>query len=268
LAGAAEDDQSLLAEPFFKKERPGMPVAPFLAPTVSRVSGRLFDPFGALSVATRFSSGEFDASTTDLDLAAIAGVNISDWGRAQLILPYHYVNQNLTGLGDLRLIGSLQVLNERDFIPAVFLVGLVKFPTADGAKFSAVGPGGTLVTGELDLGGGVEIEKSVESVIIRVAGGFTEVGSPPGGNLRNSFSYRLEMNYPQRIQEGENEARLDFSMALEGATAVNPATNAPVYLIFSLLHTTRHFSFGPTAAFGLKPGTPNLQFDLGLAYTF
>jgi hypothetical protein len=245
-----------------------MPVAPFLFPPGSRASGRLFDPVGALSVDTRFSSGEFDASTTDLDLAAIAGVNISDWGRARLILPYHYVNQNLTGLGDLRLFGGLQVLKELDFIPAVSFIGMVKFPTADGAKFSAVGPAGTRVTGERDIGGGVAVEKSVESVILRAGGGFTKVGSPPGQSLRNSFSYRLEINYPQRIQEGGDEARLDLSMTLEGATAVTPATNAPLYLIFGLLHTTRHFSFGPTAAFGLKPGTPNLQFDLGLAYTF
>jgi hypothetical protein len=264
---AAEGPNPQGAEPFFQKERPGMPVSPFFFPRLTP-SGKTIDPVGALSVDARFSSGEVDASTTDLDLAAVLGANVADRGAVRLILPYHYVNQNLTGLGDFRLIGALRIFKESDPIPSVTITGMLKFPTANRTTFSSVGPGGTRVTGELDVGAGIEVEKSVQSVVLRAAGGFTEVGSPPGQDLRNSFSYHAEIVYPQEIQEGANRARLDLSMALDGATAVTPATNAPLYMSFGLLHSTRHFSFGPTATFGLKPGTPNFQLDFGLAFTF
>jgi hypothetical protein len=264
---AAEEPASQLAEPFFQKERPGMPVVPFIFP-YPRPSGGPIEPVGALSVDARYSSAVVNPSSTDIDLAAILGANVSDWGTVRLTLPYHYVNQNLTGLGDLRLIGALRVVMESDLMPDVSLVGMLKFPTADRTRFSAVGPGGTEVTGEQDAGAGIEVEKSVESVVLQAGGGFTEVGSPPGQSLRNSYSYHLGIVYPQEIREGDNRARLDLSMALDGASAVTPATNAPLYLSFGLLHATRHFSFGPTAAFGLKPGTPNLQLDLGIALTF
>ena len=93
-----------------------------------------------------------------------------------------------SGVGDIILGGSYDLLREPEKPFDLSAFGSIKFPTADDDK--------GLGTGEFDETMGLAFSKSLDknwSVLGRA--GYTFVGDPPGANFKNQFFYAAGVGY-------------------------------------------------------------------------
>lgn len=158
-----------------------------------------------LDASATFESGEYGTgTTTDTLYMPVTLKHYFDMGDISLTVPYvmlrsnglvtlingmpHKVNKKAgpvtttSGLGDMILKGSIYALKEQPL--DVSLVGKVKFPTADKDK--------SLGTGEFDETAGVELGKTLSPKWSIFADGYyTFIGSPPGQDFKNIFSFDL-----------------------------------------------------------------------------
>lgn len=160
-----------------------------------------------------------------------------------------------SGIGDLILRGRYYVVDEHGLVPTIAVTAKVKFPTASRDR--------GLGTGEFDEGVGVEVSKRLTRAWISfVDVGYTNLGDPPGVNLRNQWNYDVGLGYYFTKD-------LLASVYYEGWTAVISGLQNPQDLLVAMNYTaTSAWRFNTSIARGLSDGAPNWAFTAGLNVQF
>jgi hypothetical protein len=159
------------------------------------------------------------------------------------------------GIGDTMLRGRYYLLDDRGLVPTVAVTAKIKIPTANRAQ--------GLGTGEFDEGLGLELSKQLDQTWVAFADvGYTNLGDPPGLDLRNQWNFDLGGGYYFSKQ-------LMASLFYEEWTAVIPELQNPRDLLAAINYVASPaFRLNASLARGLSSGAPDWAFTAGVAIRF
>jgi hypothetical protein len=159
------------------------------------------------------------------------------------------------GIGDTMLRGRYYLLDDQGLVPTLAVTAKIKIPTANRAQ--------GLGTGEFDEGLGLELSKQFTRTWIGFADvGYTNLGDPPGLNLRNQWNYDVGGGYYFTKE-------LMASLFYEEWTAVIPELQNPRDLLAAINYVASPaFRLNASLARGLSSGAPDWAFSAGVAMRF
>jgi hypothetical protein len=159
------------------------------------------------------------------------------------------------GIGDTILRGRYYLLDEQGWRPTLAVTAKIKFPTA--SRDQGLG------TGEFDEGLGMELSKKFGTTWIGFADvSYTNLGDPPGLDLRNQWNYDFGVGY-------YFSKELMASLFYEEWTAVIPELQNPRDLLLALNYiATQTFRLNASLARGLSDGAPDWAFTAGVGIRF
>lgn len=165
------------------------------------------------------------------------------------------VTRTEDGMGDILLKGEYVLLKEQPLIPEIAGSLKIKFPTADEDK--------GLGTGEFDETIGVGFSKTfLERLAAYLSLGYTFVGSPPGTELDDSFSWSIGAAYSVAPP-------VAFFAFLDGATAIAPGQEDPLELRVGAEYKLNHaVKLTGSVGVGLSDGSPDFGVSVGLGIRF
>ncbi len=162
-----------------------------------------------------------------------------------------------SGLGDVLLIGRYYLYTEREpgIMPSIMLLGRVKAPTADRDR--------GLGTGEWDEGAGLGLTKLITNKLIALADvGYTNIGKPPGVDLRNQWAYDAGFGYYLT-------PTLLGTVYYEEARALLSSLQNPRDIFASLSwKVTQDFRLNAGIEKGVTSGAPEYGFTVGARLQF
>ncbi len=163
--------------------------------------------------------------------------------------------QTEDGLGDLLLKGEYVLLKEQPSIPEITASLKIKFPTADEDK--------GLGTGEFDETIGVSFSKTfAQRLVAYLDFAYTFIGSPPGTNFNNTFSWSVGTAYLVAQP-------LTLFGFLDGATAISPGRDNPLEFRFGAEYkVVQAVRLTGSVSVGLSDGSPDYGVSGGLAWRF
>jgi len=159
------------------------------------------------------------------------------------------------GLGDILLKGRYYVVEEKNFIPLIAIIGRIKLPTADASR--------GLGTGQLDYGFGVEMSKLVaKDWLLYLDGGYNIIGDPDGLPFQNQYWYDVGAGY-------YFTDRLIGSVYFEEYRAVVPGfVNARDFFFAMNYKASDAWRFNSGLIVGVSNGAPDYGVSLGASYRF
>lgn len=234
------------------------------------------DPGLSLSGSVEYSRGDYgtDADTTIVYAPLTLRVSPTDRLTLGVTVPYiRQTTQNVVvtgggvavrkgqerrteeGLGDVLLKGEYVLLREGLILPEVAGSVKIKFPTADEDR--------GLGTGEFDETIGVSFSKTfLQRLVGYLDLGYTFVGSPPGADFDNSFSWSVGAAY--LLAEP-----LTLFAFLEGATAISRGQDDPLDLRLGAEYKlTKVVRLTGSGTIGLSEGSADYGVSAGLAFRF
>ena len=163
--------------------------------------------------------------------------------------------QTEDGLGDLLLKGEYVLLQEQRSLPEITASLKIKFPTADEDK--------GLGTGEFDETIGVSFSKTfAQRLVTYLDVAYTFIGSPPGTNFDNTFSWSIGAAY----LVAQPITLFGF---LDGATAISPGRDHPLELRFGAEYkVVKAVRLTGSVSVGLSDGSPDYGLSGGLVLRF
>jgi Putative MetA-pathway of phenol degradation len=160
-----------------------------------------------------------------------------------------------SGLGDIILRGRYYIVEEKDWVPLVAIMGRLKLPTADESK--------GLGTGKMDEGVGAEVSKLLgDNWITFLDGGFNIIGRPEGRDLRNQWWYDIGGGYYF------TKALLGSVYFEEYRSLVSGAQNIRDVFFGMTYRASTEWRFNGGVAVGLSNGAPDQVFSVGTSYRF
>ena len=109
-----------------------------------------------------------------------------------LIEPTAYVGifpregKSAQGMGDVELTLTFLALKEQEYLPAIAVAGEIKFPTASNSQIG---------TGEYDYTPYFIMSKRFGDLDVHANVSYTFLGTPPGVDVRNTWSFALAGDY-------------------------------------------------------------------------
>jgi len=163
--------------------------------------------------------------------------------------------QTNSGIGDMILKARYYAVDEHGLLPAIALVALIKFPTADESQ--------GLGTGKFDEGVGVEFSRTfLQNFIAYFDISYTVIGSPAGTDLNNQTTYDIGLGYKFTPQ-------LLGSVFYEERTALITGEPNPRSLLFNADYkVSQTFRLNALVEAGLSNGAPNYGLTAGASLKF
>jgi hypothetical protein len=161
----------------------------------------------------------------------------------------HYTD---SGLGDVIVSGTYELLPERDTTPSVWLTGKIKLATASRSS--------NLGTGETDYAVEVELVKNRDRITSFVGVGYEILGDPPGINFNDVlYGYiGAEYRFDNLLSGG---VVLDAAQA--ATTAGSELRQLTAYLVRKIDKTVSARGY---LILGLADGSPDWGFGVGVIY--
>lgn len=193
--------------------------------------------------------------TTQTVVLTGGGVAVRNDKERKLTTDRPSVTRTEDGLGDILLKGQYVLLQEQPIVPEISPYLKIKFPTADEDR--------GLGTGEFDETIGVDLSKTFfQRWVAYLTLAYTFIGSPPGTDLDNSFSWSIGAAYLAAQP-------VTLFAFLEGATAISPGQENPLELrVGAEYKLTRAVKLTGSASVGLSDGSADFGFSAGLAFRF
>ncbi len=159
------------------------------------------------------------------------------------------------GLGDIVLRGRYFLVDERDWVPMIAVMGRVKFGTASASQ--------GLGTGKTDEGAGLEFSKALTDNLLAFADtGYTVIGRAEGLNLRNQWNYDVGLGYYV------TNAWLVSAYYEEYRSIVSGLQNPRDLLLAMNLKSSDTLRFNASTQIGLSNGAPDYGVTAGLSLRF
>ncbi|MBI3016057.1 MAG: transporter [Candidatus Tectomicrobia bacterium] len=237
------------------------------------------DPSGSLSTSVDYSKGDYGTgeNTTILSVPFMLGVTPIDRLTLSLTVPYirqttqtvfvtgggvakrqgreRQLSRTEEGLGDILMEGEYVLLGEQLTSPEVAGSLKIKLPTADEDR--------GLGTGEFDETIGVGFSKTfLERLGLHLDLGYTFIGSPPGTDFRNSFSWSTGAAYLVAQP-------ISVFAFLDGSTAIARDQKNPLEFRFGTEYEpAKAVSLTGSLGVGLSDGSPDHSISGRVAFPF
>lgn len=213
------------------------------------------------------NSARFSSQTTRYTLLTELTYGLLDHLNFEVEVPYLFISGpgGTQGVvGDVVLKPKMLFLKGREANP-LSLAGemQLKFPSCDetGPASGEINPS---CTGESDLGFTAIATKEFLPLTVHLNVGYTFVGNPPGGNLKNVLGYSLAFEYQTILPA--------VAVVTELAGETNRDPNTPKDLVTLLFGVTyqvnRRVKLDSSIVSGLTAPSPDYAALLGVAYTF